>query len=134
MPVDNLAPEWGNRRTSAVFHGKLIGRGKYNDATRLDAVFARDALGQISTVTDPKQIRWAYAYDGLSHRTVSNDPDLGSWSYPYHAAGRLASQPDAAGQLTQIASTSFASKDISFSTLMAEKVILAIEAGLAQAD
>ena len=68
----------------------------------LTTSYARDVLGRIVGVVDPKLNTWAYSYDGLGRRIAVADPDLGSWTYAYDAASKLVSQQDAKGQITNL--------------------------------
>ena len=83
-------------------HGKLTKRVKLNGAALLTTSYARDVLGRIVSVVDPKLNVWSYTYDGLGRRVAVNDPDLGAWAYTYDAASRLIYQVDAKAQATAL--------------------------------
>lgn len=61
-----------------------------------------DALGRLTTTTDPKSRVTTIAYDLGGRKTAMTDPDMGSWSYGYDASGNLTTQTDARGIRTTL--------------------------------
>jgi RHS repeat-associated protein len=61
-------------------------------------LYAYDALGNLTRVTDAAGNITTITYDPLGRKTGMTDPDMGAWQYRYDAAGNLVKQRDARNQ------------------------------------
>ncbi len=89
-----------NRVTRSVSdaYGNELARIGYLGSTAVTTRYGYDALGQLTSVTDPNGNQWSNSYDSLGRRTSSTDPDLGTWTYGYDDLGRVILQTDAKAQ------------------------------------
>jgi RHS repeat-associated protein len=73
---------------------------------RGEVTYTYDAFGQLLTTTVYKEngstVSTSLSYDLRGRKTSMVDPDMGTWSYAYNAAGELATQTDAKGQITSM--------------------------------
>jgi RHS repeat-associated protein len=56
-----------------------------------------DAIGNVRTVVDPKNLTTSYTFDALGRMTQQVSPDSGTTNYTYDDAGNLKTQTDARG-------------------------------------
>ncbi len=59
--------------------------------------FGYDALDNLRTVADPKNLTTSYTYNGLGDLTKLVSPDTGTTDYTYDSAGNLKTKQDARG-------------------------------------
>lgn len=62
--------------------------------------FSFDALDQLSSVSDPRNLSTIYTVDGLGNRLGLNSPDTGTTNRTYDSAGNVLTSTDARGKVT----------------------------------
>ncbi|GAB2865971.1 hypothetical protein GCM10027277_38480 [Pseudoduganella ginsengisoli] len=62
--------------------------------------YTYDALDQLASVTDPRNLKTTYIVNGLADQLGLSSPDTGNIARTYDAAGNLISSTDARGQAT----------------------------------
>ena len=60
-----------------------------------------DALDQVQSVTDPRNLVTRYTVDGLGKRSLLSSPDTGQTSATYNSLGYISSSTDARGVITK---------------------------------
>ena len=62
--------------------------------------FTYDALDQLSTVSDPRNLSTVYTIDGRGNRLGLNSPDTGTTNRTFDSAGNILTSTDARGKVT----------------------------------
>ncbi|MGN8120019.1 RHS repeat-associated core domain-containing protein, partial [Labrys sp. 22185] len=91
-----------NRKTVAVTdaYGRTVRQTATKQGRALHRTLGYDALGRLTSLSDPAGNSWTNVFDTLGRRTSVKDPDLGTWSYAYDDGGNLTTLTDAKGQKT----------------------------------
>lgn len=62
--------------------------------------YGYDGLGQVTSVTDPRNLATSYSVDGLGNTLATASPDTGTAGATYDAAGNVLTRSDARGKTT----------------------------------
>lgn len=87
-------------RTKEEFRNALGELTKVTEMGSRSIDYRYDVLGNLTKTIDPAGNEVVIGYNGLGQKVSMNDPDKGIWSYRYNAFGEITTQIDAAGTST----------------------------------
>ncbi|MCP3907732.1 MAG: hypothetical protein GY712_06915, partial [Oceanicoccus sp.] len=94
---------YGKNQSKVETRDALNNLSSVTDNNNQTITYGYDSLGRQTAVEDTDGNTTTITYNTLGHKTAMSDPDKGNWSYTYNGLGQLITQTNAKGETTCMA-------------------------------